>query len=106
MLDALGSFRAYSVNVITSQLEKEEVPMTATVQSQNLSTRNIFGFYLHTNDPSTQSNRFSPTDIGYEMSEEELAKELSAQNPGIRFDQMAPEVDSQDFEAIYQWFLA
>lgn len=48
----------------------------------------------------------SARDFGYEIDEQEVAEELIAPLP-ISFQiPKTPDVDADDFEKIYQWFLA
>jgi len=49
---------------------------------------------------------FSPQDLGYEINEDDLASEMLAQLPDDLLGQTTPEVDPEEFESIYKWFLS
>lgn len=48
----------------------------------------------------------SPKDMGYEIDEDELAGEMLAPLPACFQDSPAPEIDPDEFEAAYNWFLS
>ena len=48
----------------------------------------------------------SPQDFGYEINEDELASEMRVQLPDDLIWQPIPEVDPDDFETVYNWFLS
>jgi hypothetical protein len=48
----------------------------------------------------------SVADFGLEIGVAELSDELAAQLPEALRDQAIPEVSADEFEGIYQWFLA
>lgn len=76
-----------------------------TIQTQPIYDCTLFAlFYMesHTGRPL----QTSPQDLGYEISQEELACEMLAQVHDNPVDQAVPEVDPEQFETIYQWFLA
>ena len=57
-------------------------------------------------DPTPRPLQVSAKDFGYEIDEQELAEELIAPLP-ISFPlPTPPDVDPDDFERIYRWFLA
>jgi len=52
------------------------------------------------------SDRVFPQDLGYEINEDDLASEMLAQLPDDLLGQTTPEVDPEEFESIYKWFLS
>ena len=48
----------------------------------------------------------SPQDFGYEINEDELAGEMLVQLPDDLLGQTPPEVDRDEFESVYKWFLS
>ncbi|HEX6305430.1 MAG TPA: hypothetical protein VFZ76_14645 [Anaerolineales bacterium] len=50
--------------------------------------------------------RVSRQDLGYEIDENDLARELQAQLSDSFEDQAIPEIDPDQFESIYCWFLS
>ena len=48
----------------------------------------------------------SPQDFGYEINEDDLASEMLLQLPDNLVGQAPPEVDPDEFESIYKWFLS
>ena len=45
-------------------------------------------------------------EIGYEIDEDDLAREMLAPLPTSLQDQPAPQVDPDEFDKIYKWFLS
>lgn len=65
-----------------------------------------FVFSPDDDNPTPRPLQISAKDVGYEIDEMELAEELTAPLP-ISFPTPDPsEVDPDNFEIIYQWFLA
>lgn len=54
--------------------------------------------------PSARTVSADPRDYGFDFDEEELGRELLAPSPIA--DRFHPEVDADEFEACYTWFLA
>ena len=48
----------------------------------------------------------SSQDFGYEINEDDLASEMLVQLPDNLLGQTPPEVDPDEFESIYKWFLS
>ncbi len=48
----------------------------------------------------------SSRDYGFDFDEEEIARELLAPLPASLLSQAAPDVDVDEFESRYQWFLS
>ena len=48
----------------------------------------------------------SPQDFGYEINEDELASEMLVQLPDDLLGQTTPEVNPDEFETVYKWFLS
>jgi hypothetical protein len=84
-----------------------ELPKEATMITQAYTTHplicNLFSLPEFT--PET-TIKFSPKECGYEIDEDELASEMLAQFPDCPMGQTAPEVDPEEFEKIYGWFLS
>jgi hypothetical protein len=67
---------------------------------------NPFAFLLEPHPQSGHRLQARSQDLGYEISEDELAGELRA-HPGSQIvDQPIPEIDPNEFETAYQWFLS
>jgi len=66
-------------------------------------TCSIFTLPIYT---PVSSTGVSPKDMGYEIDEDDLASEMLAQLPDCFQDKPAPEVDPDEFEAAYKWFLS
>jgi hypothetical protein len=49
---------------------------------------------------------FTPKDFGYEIDEEEIAREMLLQNSNISQGSDIPEVAPEDFEATFGYFLS
>ena len=64
---------------------------------------NIFSLALSI---PTSPIEISPQDFGYEINEDELASEMRVQLPDDLIWQPIPEVDPDDFETVYNWFLS
>ena len=67
---------------------------------------NPFAFLLGPHPRSVRGLQACSQDLGYEISEDELARELCAFAAGQHVDQTAPEIDPDEFETAYQWFLS
>jgi hypothetical protein len=79
-----------------------------TIQALTKTNRecNLFPVSIFTSHLAEPSNHYSPQDFGLEISEAELASELSTCIPESLLDPCVPEVAPDDFEKIYQFFLA
>ncbi len=80
--------------------------MTAQTQTKAILAGNIFDFALRMDVSSPRPDPFSTSDYGYPASENDLADDLSGALPANLMDQAAPQVDPEDFETIYQWFIS
>ncbi len=61
--------------------------------------------------PSTYTIKKKPIqvstcDYGFDIDEDELASELLARLPNSLNEQTIPEIDPNEFETMYQWFLS
>jgi hypothetical protein len=65
-----------------------------------------FAFLLRPHPQSVRGLQARSQDLGYEISEDELARELCAFAAGQLVDQTIPEIDPDEFETVYQWFLS
>lgn len=50
--------------------------------------------------------RVSRQDLEYEIDENDLARELRAQQSDTLEDQATPEIDPDEFESVYGWFIS
>ena len=48
----------------------------------------------------------SPQGLGYEIEAAELARELRLHTPGTSVGHALPEVEADEFETIFHWFLS
>ena len=48
----------------------------------------------------------SPQEFGYEINEDDLASEMLVQLPDDLLGQTTPEVNPDEFETVYKWFLS
>ena len=55
---------------------------------------------------SEDSIKFSPQDCGYEVDEDELVSGMLVQLPDCLTGRSIPEVDPEEFEAVYGCFLS
>jgi hypothetical protein len=55
---------------------------------------------------SAGSQAFTPQDAGYEINEDDLVTEMRYQQQVSLNDHTPAEVDPDEFEAVYTWFLA
>jgi hypothetical protein len=67
---------------------------------------NPFAFLLGPHPRSARGLQACSQDLGYEISEDELARELCACAAGQHVDQTMPQIDPDEFETAYQWFLS
>jgi hypothetical protein len=67
---------------------------------------NPFAFLLQPHPQSVHGLQTCPDDLGYEINEEELASELHAHTTGEPVDRAILEVDPDESESIYRWFLS
>lgn len=58
------------------------------------------------NLPSTQPIQASSRDYGFDFDEEEIARELHAPLPVGLSTPTIPEVEADEFEACYLWFIS
>jgi hypothetical protein len=80
--------------------------MTVQTLTKVVSTSSIFDFILTVNLKSAQPDPLTAADFGFEVGDEELAEELSETIPSSLIPQTAPQVDPEDFETIYNWFIS
>jgi len=66
---------------------------------------NQIDFLLPTDPQSVRGLQVRPQDLGFEISEDELAGELREHPAGVLPDQTIPEFDPDQFEIVYRWFL-
>ncbi len=66
-------------------------------------TETPFTFYLAAQEASLQ---VSAQDLSYEINETELAEELDVQKRSSSSGQATPQVGTDEFEAIYTWFIS
>jgi hypothetical protein len=67
---------------------------------------NPFAFLLGPHPRSARGLQVRSQDLGYEIGEDELAGELGGHPAGGLADQTIPEIDPDEFETAYQWFLS
>jgi hypothetical protein len=79
--------------------------MTIHSQTKLISASNIFEMLISAVFPHDEPAAYSPSDFGFEVEEAELAEELSAQIPAQSQEQ-TPQVNSNDFETVFNWFLS
>jgi hypothetical protein len=77
--------------------------MNAQTLVKTTSIRNLFSLPVYV---SLCPIEISPQDFGYEINEDELASEMRVQLPDNLIWQPIPEVDPEDFETVYKWFLS
>jgi hypothetical protein len=80
--------------------------MTILTLTKNISPLRPFDLNLHTDDQITKTNHFSATDIGYEISSEDLENATIAPIPSDPIDLSTTQVSPDEFDAIYQWFIS
>ncbi|HZD56732.1 MAG TPA: hypothetical protein VE136_08425 [Anaerolineales bacterium] len=67
---------------------------------------NPFAFLLPPHPQSVRNPQVRSKDLGYEIGEDKLAGELCERPAGGLVDQTIPEIDPDEFEAVYRWFLS
>jgi hypothetical protein len=97
--DALLPFRAYIKS-------KKDISMTLPALSKPQLICNPFAFLLRPPPRSVRGLQACSQDLGYEISEDELARELRACAAGQLVDQAILEIDPDEFVTAYQWFLS
>lgn len=65
-----------------------------------------FVFSPDDDNPTPRSVQVSAKDFGYQIDEQELAEEYIALLPTSFPAPNSPDVDPDDFERVYRWFLA
>ena len=108
--DALTLISAYIGNVDIRQLSPildEEIPMnTAVINKSVLSFQSFPAFALADYQTTSQENAPSRRCTWEFIDENELADEMTESLPNPVSNPSAPDVDPEDFEKIYQWFLS
>jgi len=67
----------------------------------------VFPSFAETSYPSTSQNNVPSGNCPWEfIDEDELANEMTASFPNTVSNTPAPEIDPDDFERLYQWFLS
>jgi hypothetical protein len=77
--------------------------MNTQANTKTTSTSSIFSLPVYISTPKTS---LSAKEIGYEIDKDEMGSEVLAQLPASVKDQPAPQVDPDDFETLYKWFLS
>jgi hypothetical protein len=85
----------------------EEIPMYRTVINHPILSCQAVLFFAEAAEPST-SEAISSRGGSWEMIDEsELAREMSVSFPGNGISDIPlPDLDPDDFERLYQWFLS
>lgn len=63
-------------------------------------------FLLGPHPQSVRGLQACSQDLGYEISEDQLASELREHTAGQLLYQTIPQIDPDEFETAYQWFLS
>ena len=80
--------------------------MTVQTPTRIYSTNNFIEILLTADSIASRSPKFSQADFGLEVTEEELANELEAKISIQPLDQTTPQVDPDEFEILYHWFIS
>jgi len=80
--------------------------MTTQTQNKIISASNIFEILFSAVFSPSNPPSYTPADFGFEVEEEELADEMSAQNSDLSLDQTTSPVASEEFDSLYNWFLS
>ncbi len=78
--------------------------MTTQTQTKIFSTRSLFDFILLADVP--QPKPYSAADLGYEISEDELAEAMKAPIPGDLLDPATAQISPDEFDTVYTWFIS
>lgn len=70
----------------------------------NIST--VFNLFSLPLDLPEDEPQFSAVDYGYELREDEIVSGMLIQLPDRLTGQSIPEVEPEEFEAVYGWFLS
>jgi hypothetical protein len=76
-----------------------------TIQTKTISTSNLFEILVSAFFSHSEPSAYTPSDFGYEVEESELAEELAAQIPEQTQEQ-STQVNPNDFETVFNWFLS
>ena len=79
--------------------------MTIQSPTKLISAANMFEMLISAFFTSDQPAAYSPSDFGFEIEGCELAEELSTPLPGPQPEQPV-QVNSNDFETVFNWFLS
>jgi hypothetical protein len=79
--------------------------MTAQTLSKITPSRNIFEILISAVFSPTKPSSYSPADFGCEIAAAELADEFAAQI-SINSNDQSPQVDPEEFETVYNWFIS
>jgi hypothetical protein len=79
--------------------------MTIQSPTKIISTTNIFEMLISAFFSTNQPASYSPSDFGFEIEESRLAEELSTPLPAILPEQPV-QVNPNDFETLFNWFLS
>ena len=80
--------------------------MTIQAQIKPKPICNLLAFLTQADPQYAPILQVSAEDLGYEISEEQLASEMRAHNTGEPVDQAILEVRPDEFEPVYRWFLS
>jgi hypothetical protein len=80
--------------------------LTAVINNPVLNCQ-VFPVFAKTDEPSTSQNNVPSESCPWEfIDENELASEMTASFSNTVSNTPAPEIDPDDFERLYQWFLS
>lgn len=77
--------------------------MNTNTLANNTMIRNLFSLPIYI--PQSQLE-IAAQELGYEINEDEVANELGVQLPKDVSWQPIPEVEPEEFETVYGWFLS
>jgi hypothetical protein len=62
-------------------------------------------FMVLEENPPAEPQQYTAYDFGYELNEEEVGQAMAAEYSNGSFD-LTPQVEPDEFEAIYHWFFS
>ncbi len=77
--------------------------MNTQTLANNTMIRNLFSLPIYIPQSHLE---ISAQELGYEINEDEVANELGTQLPEKVSWQPIPEVEPEEFETVYKWFLS
>lgn len=80
--------------------------MTTQIQITTYTLGFLVENFFRKNLPNRQSSNASSCDYGFDRNEEELGQELSSSLPASISEPGIPDIDADDFDGLYTWFLA